>query len=847
MTLTVLMPAWSVNILVPSYLQLLGSFPMFKTTFERVRRFFFSSWILLLLVLYFASAQVRAATPMVSAGQDHSCALLGGGSIQCWGSNGLGQLGNGTYASSTSPVNVVGVVNAIAVSAGSNHNCALLATGAVTCWGYNFDGQLGNGSSGANAPRSNTPVTAVGISGAVALNASNGSHACAVLSTGEVKCWGSNSFGQLGNGSTVGSPTPVNVTGISNATAVSGGNQNTCVLLANGSVQCWGANYASQLGNGNTANSSVPVDVIGVSDAISIAAGYVQAPCAVIRSGTVVCWGNNAVSTTEVLGMRNAVSLANGGNHICALLIDSSLRCWGGPTNIDSNTYGQLGNGKWGYGANPDPVGVSGLTAVTGVAAGFTHTCAVQGNGDIKCWGNNASGQLGNGKATTLSEPTAVANNLNAIGVAVAPGTPLNSHSCAVLASGGVQCWGANNSGQLGNGTVLSTTSPVNVSGISTAVAVVTSTQHSCALLANGSVQCWGINSIGQLGKGVTGAASFSPVTVLNVSTAKALSAGSSHTCVVLTGGSVQCWGGGFNGQLGNGTTVSSAVPVTVAGVSAAVSVVAGASHSCAALTSGTVQCWGLNSSGQLGDGTNVQKLSPVAVVGVTAATLVSGSASNTTCALLSSGSLQCWGSGTTGQLGIGTFVNSNVAVSVKFISNALTVSVGLGSACAVSNTGALQCWGNGFGSNPVSVLGVSLAKSVAVGTIHRCIVLSTGTVQCWGLDDYGQLGTGRIPDFVPAAVLTDTGVGLNLLAPNLSADADRVFTWAEANYPTIFSSNGKASVVAIGYRYRGYTENHFLAVNDTGTPRLFYFGPLSGRTLFDLGELAGWVAKSSQ
>ncbi|MEI8158460.1 MAG: hypothetical protein WCH60_16465 [Burkholderiales bacterium] len=218
----------------------------------------------LLLVLTMLSVQAWAATPMVSAGVSHSCAVLSSGAVQCWGDNRSGQLGNGSTTISSSPVSVNGISNATLVSAGDGHSCAVLGSGAVQCWGANSNGQLGNGST----TSSSIPVSVSGISNATSVSVSvAGSHSCAVLSSGAVQCWGSNGSGQLGNSSYSNTnSSPVSVSGISNATSVSAGSGHSCAVLGSGAVQCWGSDNYGQRGTGRVLSLYfTPGSVVGAN------------------------------------------------------------------------------------------------------------------------------------------------------------------------------------------------------------------------------------------------------------------------------------------------------------------------------------------------------------------------------------------------------------------------------------------------------------------------------------------------------------------------------------------------------------------------------------------------------
>ncbi len=350
----------------------------------------------------------------VDAGGLHTCVLTSAGGVKCWGANTVGQIGDSTSGEDRYvPVNVTGLTSGVsAVVTGRSHTCALTTSGGVKCWGYNYYGQLGNSTN----TSSNAPVDVTGLTSGVTAIAAGENHTCAVLDSGGVKCWGYNLTGQLGNGTGTNSNTPVNVctdgptcsTLLSGISAVTAGQNHTCALTTAGGVKCWGYNMEGQLGVGATSYQSLtPVNV-----------------CA------------DASCTSSLSGVS---AITAGLNHTCAI-VGGGAKCWG------KNDQGQIGDDST---ANrPAPVNVSGLgSGVSFMNAGYQHTCAIASNA-AKCWGDNAKGQLGNNSTTDSDIPVDVSGLSSGVN-AVTGGDP---HSCALLSDGLVKCWGGNLHGQLGDG-----------------------------------------------------------------------------------------------------------------------------------------------------------------------------------------------------------------------------------------------------------------------------------------------------------------------------------------------------------------------------------------------------------
>ena len=326
----------------------------------------------------------------IVAGASHSCALDSRGASSCWGANGVGQLGDGTTATRRAPVRMLERVRAIA--AGGAHGCALCADGQLLCWGEDSQGQLGDGSPG---PPTLAPSPAFAIDGVVAL-AAGGFHSCALRAGGDVRCWGANTAGQLGDGTFEARVGAVEVVGLRDAVAIEAGVSSSCALRVGGAVVCWGGDARGQLGDGTDSRSSAqPVGVLGLSDVTAITLRAAHA-CALRSDGEVWCWGGgtrgelgDGAELDRAAPVRSALSPAvafgSGLAHTCAVARDRTVRC------VGANDTGQLGDAS-AFGL--EPVQVLGIGGARAVAGGNDHTCALLDSG-VRCWGSDSQGQLG--------------------------------------------------------------------------------------------------------------------------------------------------------------------------------------------------------------------------------------------------------------------------------------------------------------------------------------------------------------------------------------------------------------------------------------------------------------------
>jgi uncharacterized repeat protein (TIGR01451 family) len=715
-----------------------------------------------------------ALSVSIAAGGFHTCALNAAGGVRCWGNNDDGQLGDGTAIDRLTPVDVVSLTSGItSIAAGGYHTCALTIAGGVKCWGRNDSGQLGN----ATTTDSLTPVDVNGLtSGVIAISAGH-FHTCARLSGGSIKCWGNNSYGQLGDGTKANRLTPVDVNGLSSGVVlIVAGEWHTCALASGGSAKCWGNNGSGRLGDGTTIDRLTPVSVSGLASGVmAISAGYSHT-CAVTNTGGAKCWGLNYSgqlgdgTTTDRLTPVSAAGLSNGlsfitagGSHTCALTSAGREICWG------DNSSGQLGDGTTINRITPTEVS-SLLGSVVATVAGAEHTCALTASNGVKCWGGNRHGQLGNDFLAYRVAPVDVAGLVSGV-------TRLTAgrlHTCAATSLDGAKCWGWNNEGQLGDGTTTSRLTPVGIVGLTGGVAAFAAgSSHTCALATSGAVKCWGANGAGQLGDGTT-TSRLIPVSVSGLNTGViALTAGSGHTCALTSSGGVKCWGRNDYGQLGDGTTMNRLTPVDVSGLtSGVVEISAGYAHTCAVMSAGGIKCWGLNWFGQLGDGTTTSHYIPMDVVGLAdSAIAVTALNNHATCALMIGGRVQCWGLNVYGQLGDGTTTDRLTPVNVSGLSaGIIAIAGGESHACALTSGGGVKCWGfNKYGQlgvgtttdqlTPAAVIGLtSGVTAIAPGGFHTCALTNVGSVKCWGFNWEGELGNG-----IPAYSSTPVDVvGLN-------------------------------------------------------------------------------------
>jgi alpha-tubulin suppressor-like RCC1 family protein len=832
----------------------------------------------------------------VKAGDFHTCGIAAG-QAYCWGSNATGQLGNadfGTNYNYPTPVDTTGVLagkTILSIAGGSEHTCAIASDHQAYCWGNGDNGRLGNNDTGA----SDVPV-AVDTSGVLAgktiLSIVAGyQHTCAIASDHQAYCWGDNTYGQLGDGSGVPSYVPV---AVSTAGALSGktilsiyasGSSHTCVIASDNLAYCWGYGEDGQLGNGVTFSSSSPVQVNTSSvlpgqTVVSLATAW-QSTCAIGSDGKAYCWGNNAsgqlgdgsnsasalpvaVQDTGVLSGKTLTSITADGTTACALDSAGAAYCWG------NNTNGQLGNGSLDSNSTfpvaVDTSGVlSGKTAVT-ITSGDSHACVTTSDNGVYCWGNGTSGQLGDGTTNTSNIPVSVDTSGAPTGGDITTGA--NAYklqyaqktvsTCSaqtgyadVTASSAIAF---NTNGSVSNGASITSTAndPIGSSdSVMQTYISAAGTFTNSSTIPSGKTGLWdfslkenaGVDDTGYClrivysdGTTISGSIQYpellvdtkqpaiaapyrfyqnansltpgSPLGVTNQAasltspgqafrlrtgvmgtlSATKVASGGSHNCVIASADSnVYCWGLGSYGQLGNNSTTYSFVPTPAdtSGVlsSGAVSDIStGGSYTCV-IAAGDAICWGLNTNGQLGNNATAQSNVPVAVDKTGALSgksiLAISAGTSHTCAIASDNNAYCWGLNTNGQLGNNSVAESHVPV-------------------------------------PVDTSGVLSGKSVVsiqVGTSHTCAIASDSKAYCWGLNTSGQLGNNSTTEsHVPVAVYTAGVLSgktiLSLSAGNIHncviASDNNAYCWGNGGNGRLGNNSGTQSQVPVAVNTAG-------------------------------------------
>jgi alpha-tubulin suppressor-like RCC1 family protein len=625
------------------------------------------------------------------------------------------------------------------ISMGEKHGLALKSDGTVVAWGSDEFGQLGIG----RLTYSTTPSAVLALSSVKAIGTGD-NHVLAVKLDGTVWAWGQNRVYTLGDGTNIDRVNPVQVMVLTNAIAVSGGLNHSIGLRQDGTVWSWGNGDSGQLGQGSqTPWAYVPGQCKGLSGITSIAAGRMH-NLALRQDGTVWAWGWNHYGqlgdgTTidrsepvQVQGLSDIVAISAGWWLGVALKRDGTLWEWGYATASDSSRL--------------KPVQTLGMSNVVNVTAGTYRIVAVKSDGSTWQWYAGGNPSLMEG-GTGLRQ--------------VSIGT---NYSLQLKSDRSVAAAGANETGQLGDGTTTDRSSAVPVNDLTNIAAVAAGWHHSVALGTNGRVWTWGSDSNGQLGLGVRNLVQATPIQVAGLSNAVIVSSGPYHSMAVRQDGTAWSWGANDFGQLGDNSTSPHSVPGQVKGLSSVVSVAAGLNHSIALKQDGTIWTWGYNYDGAIGDGSNSYPTMPIQVPGLSG--FVAIAAGTHSLGLKADGTVWSWGRNDAGQLGLGittpmsgtsSLVNARPA-QVPGLSGIKAIAAGFATSFAIGSDGRLWSWGKGWNgllgngdskdsSIPVVVSGlakvVSISMSGSYYAGHVLAIQSDGSIWGWGSLDSGLLGAG--------------------------------------------------------------------------------------------------------
>ena len=664
----------------------------------------------------------------VAPGASHTCGLTAGGVAYCWGENYGGQLGDGSTTNRLVATAVAGGHRFVALAAGGDFTCGLDVDSLSWCWGFNWSGQLGIGATDEIAH--SVPVPVAGNHRFRELTAT-WADVCGVTAEGAAYCWGSWMVG-AGMAPTV-TPSPTPVTGGFAFGTVGVAAGHACGITSAGVTLCWGGNSSGELGAVTDTLFLAPVAVGDTLNLAGLEAGGLQA-CG-LETGAAVCWGTMEIG--EGYWVRRNPERAAPGltftrvsadySTACGLEPSGAAWCWG------SNWFGELGNGT-AYQSHYPPVPVSGGHAFVDITVGDGFVCGLEGTGAAYCWGDNSTGQLGQG----------VVGGADSVPVAVVGGHAFRSiapgilHTCGVTTDSTAWCWGSNSDGQLGDSSTTSRSQPTLVRGglkwIALVAAGYTYHAYTCGITSTGAAYCWGNGSNGRLGTG-SNASSTVPVPVAGGLTFTQLaSAGlsASFTCGVTTGGAAYCWGANRYGNLGRGDTVSSSSPVAVAGGLTFSNVTTGNSFACGRTVSADVYCWGSNTLGEMAQGyLGVESLRPIPVqTGVTFRRVAVGFSHS--CGLATDSSAWCWGRNREGQLGVGDSVSSIAPRSVAGGLHFASLTLGYATSCGLTASGVAYCWGGGRPTVPTVAQPGTVFLSLASSPGDRvCGVRADSMVVC--------------------------------------------------------------------------------------------------------------------
>lgn len=692
---------------------------------------------------------VAPAVVSMSKGYDFSCALFSNKDLKCWGDNSSGQLGNGTYTS-TSSVSSVVISDVEHFELSHSVACALNSSEELWCWGKDNMGLLFPGSSGGKLHPNPVKVIASGV----LTFTLHPNVICYVKNnaTKDLMCWGYESTGIMAQGNTAQNrpfASAIKVTDqVAKVKIMSGAVESICVIKTNKDLYCWGHN-GTQTASATQIKTfpADPIDTNVTSFFMNNTNICTQKEEGAPLTRTNYCWGSNynaqltpgtATPThisTPVQMPTDYVQTMPVGSAICGIKIDGSMWCWG--WGVDVPSYNSLAN------LAPTKIIPEGVSSFLDVTYRLSPPkCVLMSDSSVRCWG--ASSESLTRKTPVTVIPSGVAK------IAV-HGNGLYRHICALLATGEVQCWGRNNGGQIGDRTIINRLVPTQALARNQSQ-IITDRERSCAISTFGELRCWGQNSaLGSMGMGAM--ASYKSPKLLIDKNVEKVSLNEDGGCAVLKSGELRCWGANSDGQAKPGSTTFQPTPVVVK-ASGVRDIEMEYSSACYVSTDDKLYCWGKNQNNQLGNGTttaqNTLPTTPT-LEDVSSVILGGGFSQPIGCALQKNGDLSCWGAGQPACLG------TNSSTPKFMMADVRKYSVGPYAVCVITgDEGKLQCWGTnssgelgvGHTSNvcwsggPATVVSAGVAD-VSTGANATCFVLSTGELKCMGDNSTGVLGTG--------------------------------------------------------------------------------------------------------
>jgi alpha-tubulin suppressor-like RCC1 family protein len=649
-------------------------------------------------------------------------------------------------------------------AAGNSHNLIIKTDGTLWAWGLNTYGQLGDGTT----IDKNTP-SQIGTATDWKFVAAGEVHSIAMKSDGSLWAWGSNSNGQLGDGTIIDKIIPTQIGTTKDWGYITAGNGNTLAIKTDGSLWAWGFNSNGQLGDGTNTVKNIPTQIGTAKDWKTVdAAGSILA---IKTDGSLWAWkliksGQLGNTTTEDKIIPSQIgtsfdwkNIAAGSGHNIALKTDGTLWAWG------LNWSGMLGDGSTIDKTTPTQIGKASDWKT--IAAGNSFSTAIKIDGSLWAWGFNSLGQLGDGTGRNSNIPTRIGTEIDWEFISLG-----GYQTLAIKTDGDIYTWGYNKYGQIGGGITGDKKIPSKIGKALDWKNIAGGSGHTIALKTDGGLWAWGTNNSGQLGDS-TLIINNSPTRIGIASDWKTIAAGGSFSLSIKTDGSLWAWGWNAEGQLGDGTFINKKIPTQIGTADNWKSIVTSGSHTVAIKTDGSLWAWGNNSAGQLGDGTQTVRNTPTQIGNATDWETISAKSTHTL-AIKTDGSLWAWGYNAYGELGDGTTINKTIPTQIGTAKDWKTIIAGFNHNLAIKTDGSLWGWGlNSFGelgdgtedgskttikNIPTKIGTATDWKTIYAGFNYSLAIKTDGSLWAWGDNSFGVLGDGTtVGKNIPTRIDTAT------------------------------------------------------------------------------------------